>query len=815
MYPLASWIIIFSEGFESGIPATWTVGNGGSSYTWVDTIYGTKSYEPPGSGNRYVICDANSGGYPFYDTLYSPIIHIDTIYDSVKVKYAFAFKKYGSSDQGKVILRYFDGTSWSSWVEAKIYSDNHVGLDSIILPTYDSIQIAFIYTSNEWSFWFSIDDFTVQGQRIYDYDVSADEIIEPSHRGIYFEGNSIYPWVVATNRGLNDVYTWAILRIYLDTSLIYADSTLYYSLKDSTDTINLRVFYLDTIGVFKAVFRVRADVDSVPENDSVIITFQGVPSPIRDTVIPYSTVEPTIDGVFTSSEWSDALSIDVSNYGGKGSTPVDSGTRRMYIKHDGSYIYVCIVHNDTTYDDMDFLDILINDDADNYWDEGEGENALYPSPSRWWATRNIYPGPIFGQWIYPRKDRGTFMSFGSDVLEFKIPFSPADLYRDPSYIRTYPDGYVLISMFYKNASDDKILIWWPQDVDTSEYYDPMLANKGRLRLERPDNWFDVGIAGVLNPPKTEYGYTCFKNSNCDISVVIYDNNSSLSRPCTLHVNILEYPSLVSVYSKDTVLSLPTLSIDTITFTWRPASSGYYRMVLTLSSDSSLNNNFYEHTFGIDEIRVSPYIENFDGEFWLPLGWNFEGIGWFLGNHFLNNNIAPPFGASGYKFAEFTSFIKLSGDSASLISPKIIVSDDPVISFYWWNGPTWSGRGNYDVLKVYYRTETLPWTLAGIFSGDVYNWKREIVPLPLSSGDTVQIKFTAVSDYGDTDISLDDVGIVRNPVSVKDVRRVYDEEFIKIYDVSGRIVYQGRGLPRLRKGVFFIKAGSKIEKLIIP
>jgi len=792
-----SWITIYAQGFDSSFPSDWYISNGGGPSTWQVVSYSSKPLEPPGFGNGYAICDADGGGYPFNDTLFSPKIGIPSGFSNLKIEYFYAFKKYGFSDFGKVLIRYFNGASWSSWSELKTYSSTSSGKDSFTVPTYDSLQVAFVYFSLEWSFWFAVDEFRIMGGRTYSIDVAVEEAREPANRGIYFKGDFLYPRAVISNHGTNPAGFFGILRIYLGSFAVYVDSQPFTLPPDTTIEESFRMWVLDTVGYMRGVFRVRADGDSIPENDSLVVYFRVYPQPITDTVIPYSRISPTIDGIFNPSEWSDALVIDVSNFAGKGSSPVDTGNAKLFVKHDGSFIYLALRVSDSTYNMEDAFGFIINDNGDGFWEGGEGENVLYPSPSKWWATREIGRS-----WVYPRRDRFSNFGYSLGVYEVKIPFGNFEVIGDPSYIKTGSGKAFKISLYYKDGRNGRYLAWWPQNLDTSSYYSPSL--KARLKLKRPTNWWNIGIAGFRFSE-------CELGSPCYIKVFLYDDSSSISSPCTLRLRVLSYPSLNLVYSKDTTLTIPIGSADSLNFTFNPPYSGYFKVFAELSRDSSLGNNYFEGIVPVSRVFSAPFVENFEGEFFPPLGWKVEGTGWVRGNNFSSSEIAPPFGISGYGFAEFTSYTLLSGDSSALISPKIIAPSNPVLSFWWWNGYG-ALRGNFDYLLVYYRTQRSPWTLLSWLSGDVNTWRRVILPLPVLSGDTVQIRFVGVSDFGDTDISLDDVGIIRDPLNVSEA--LGEENYKEIYDVSGRLIFKGKGNVKLKRGVYFVKVGGRVVKLIV-
>jgi len=791
-----SWVTLYSQSFDLSFPSDWYISNGGSPYTWQVVSYSSKPIEPPGFGSGYVICDADGGSYPFNDTLFSPKIGIPSGFSNLKIEYFYAFKKYGSSDFGKVLLRYFDGISWSSWSELKVYSSTATGKDSFVISYYDSVQFAFVYVTNEWSFWFSVDEFRVKGGKIYDHDVAVENLIEPENRGVYFKGDIMFPRGRISNLGTNAESFWGILKFYLGSSTVYADSHLFIFPPDTTMEVVFSAWNIDTIGSLRGVFRVRASADSVPENDSLVINFKIYPQPAMDTTIPFSRVTPVTDGLFDPSEWSDALAIDVSNFAGKGSSPVDTGTSKLLVKHDGSFIYFALRISDSTYSAEDVFNFVINDNGNGSWEGGEGENALYPSPSKWWATREIGRS-----WVYPRRDRFQNFGYSVGIFEAKVPFGKIELKEDPSYVKTGSGKSFKISLYYRDGRTGRYLAWWPQNLDTLDYYSAPL--KVRLRLERREPWWNVGIAG-FSFSECEIGFPC------QIKVFLYDDSSSSSIPCTLKFRILSYPSLNLLYSRDTTVIIPVGSSDSLIFTFYPPYSGYFKVFAEISRDSSMGNNYFEDILAVSRVFSAPYIENFEGEFFPPLGWKVENVGWTRGNNFSSSEIAPPFGISGYGFAEFTSYTLLSGDSSALISPRIIVPSNPVLSFWWWNGYG-TFRGNYDYLFIYYRKNGDPWTFLSWLSGDANTWRRIILPLPVSAGDTVQLRFVGVSDFGDTDISLDDVGVIRDPLHIHEI--AHGGTYKEIYDVSGRLVFKGTGKARLKKGVYFVKMGDRVVKVL--
>lgn len=114
-----------------------------------------------------------------------------------------------------------------------------------------------------------------------------------------------------------------------------------------------------------------------------------------DITAPGSALAPTIDGVVNVAEWSDALAMDITIM----AQPVT-----MYLKHDGSFLYVAFVdQNDTTLDAFDQVGLYFDDEGgtppilyDNLW-----TTAACPATEGNFWLGNFAPDPDdqFRGWI--------------------------------------------------------------------------------------------------------------------------------------------------------------------------------------------------------------------------------------------------------------------------------------------------------------------------------------------------------------------------------------------------------------------------------
>ena len=806
--PLFTWVHLLSGGFEGSL-AGWSVGNGGDTPTWQTYAYGTLPYEPEGAGSHYAVCDARTPGL-YADTLLSPAIPVSG-YDSLRLTYSYAFNRVGptSSDSAVVMVRYYDGSTWGPWASLRRYEATGRGWDTLPLLTgYDSVQVALAYYSQEGAYWFAIDEVSVEGRRLLSTDVEATAILLPE--ALHYRGEYISPTVRITNRGTTAVYTYAHFyvlyrgdTVYRGTADLTADTGAYYD-------VAFPWFIPESLGVYEAVAIVEAGGDEYAGNDTARKVFKVWPYPDIIFEVPFAP-SVDLDGRASPGEWDSSYRIDASNYFGKASPPTDTGVVIVRLQHDGSHLNLLVQTGDTTYDSTDALYLFIDDDGDNRWEKGEGLNVLWGRPYSLWATMDSSEG-----YVFPRKDLALNFARLGGTFEVSIPISPSS---DPGKLNRRVGEDVSLFVAYREGRSGKFWAWWPQTADLSP--DTFGPANTHLTLQRPEGWRDVGILPLIRP--------CEAEKVCTTSIVIYDNRSLVVEVETLKVEILRDGTPVARFER--FLNVTYGSTDTLHFRWLPPDSGHYTLLAHINPDMSPGNDSVLSYVPVGKPVSPPYVQDFEGR-WPPVGWEVVGRGWVPGHYLGDARVSPTFGSSGSGFAEFLSFVLPSGDSSALHLPPIVASGSAHLSLKVWNGPTWAGRGNYDRIDIYYRRagEGMWYLLGGVF-GDIPLWREYSFNLP--PADTLYLKLVARSDYGDTDVSIDDVSILPGmavgegngtgvPCSVGDGKvEAPPGTPVKVYSADGRLLAEGRTDGKgvyslhLRKGVFFIVCKGVVKRAVAP
>ncbi len=146
-------------------------------------------------------------------------------------------------------------------------------------------------------------------------------------------------------------------------------------------------------------------------SDSTTITATSTNDPlvsgdaILTTSIPYyiesklAFTNPTIDGIISPGEWTDAEIVDIS------SSDASPGTAFMYVKNNETMLYIAVVDtNDISLDTNDRIGFYFDDDHDhtwpdnnsptgegNFWVRWDGTKALCQYRGIWGSAPNMEP----------------------------------------------------------------------------------------------------------------------------------------------------------------------------------------------------------------------------------------------------------------------------------------------------------------------------------------------------------------------------------------------------------------------------------------
>ena len=371
----------------------------------------------------------------------------------------------------------FTGRS-GGWVQAVFI------LEGITAGTMFRIRFRFGSNSYITSRGWYIDD--VGGADLIPYlpahDVGAVRV-EPPY-GPVVPGSEVVPMGTVRNSGLNDETFNVVLTIdLLGKSIIYTDTQTVTLAARAETTVSFAPWipqgsFGDT---FNVSLRTLLNGDENPYNDEHS-DMAWIPEIIE---IPATNTHPLLNGVIdtASGEWADALIIDVGDTLGMSPPAQPAGANLMYIMHDSNYVYFAFDIT-TDYGAIwgDRIELYLDDNGDSEWaaDGSEGSNWITPTADLGWMSRIITPRPTFGDWIYPRSDReycyAVSDSIGHVVYEIELPYG-IETIPDPALLGISENGVFGIFIAYSERVTGNKHIWWPQDVPSREWANPVFYQK--------------------------------------------------------------------------------------------------------------------------------------------------------------------------------------------------------------------------------------------------------------------------------------------------------------------------------------------------
>ncbi len=265
------------EGFESGIPADWSIIQYSGDGTWEHMTYGGDTYyEPPGTGTGFAVADSDTHSSQTFDVgLFTPAIDLSG-QSSITLTYARNYQNYAGYDDAAVNV-YSGGTDASNFEEELWFSDTDDPSGGLIAThTFDpssyadpsNVYIEFYYNSNgnDWLWSFAIDDINVSatsargGRADYTETVTVTNLQSGHSRDVSFApwtppGPGDYTITVSVdeygdNNPANDVQS-------VDISV--ADDTQEAPTSDLTVTLDPDGYYIPA-----SVFHINAQDDMFP-----------------------------------------------------------------------------------------------------------------------------------------------------------------------------------------------------------------------------------------------------------------------------------------------------------------------------------------------------------------------------------------------------------------------------------------------------------------------------------------------------------------------------------------------------------------------
>ena len=379
-----------------------------------------------------------------------------------------------------------------------------------------------------------IDDVSGAGfiPHLLNHDVAAVSIEAPY--GPIVPGAEVVPVGRVWNLGVNTETFDVIMTIdSLGKGIVYAD-TQSVTLEAASQTEVIFAPWIphgDTGDMFSVSFETHLNTDERPDNDRYTATV-WIPMIMG---IPLVSTPPVLDGVINaaSGEWRRALVIDVGDTLGMSSPAQPAGANLMYIMHDYDYLYLAFdITTDNNLTDYDQIGIYLDDDGDNEWapDGSEGNNNILPNVNFGWSSRAITPGPTFGDWLYSRDDRADCYAIstasGHVVYEIRLPYG-MEAALDPAFLEINENGIFGIWIAYYDESSRDFQIWWPQDVPSRKWANPVFYQKMTLGV--------MSVAEGDVPKRLTYGLNIKQNPIYKTGVLSF----TLPKPSDVEITLYD------------------------------------------------------------------------------------------------------------------------------------------------------------------------------------------------------------------------------------------------------------------------------------
>lgn len=168
--------VLLNENFDTGIPGTWTVGNGGSPGS-IRYWKAQNGYNPFGLGIKYVsgttqfaFIETENNAFFNYDTLYTPVINASG-YTTLDLEWDQVYDDYNSPGKDQGFVQVYDGSAWQTVLNLVATdgsflpggSPSHKTID-IATQANSNLKIRFVYVNDALKcFWWAIDNVKVSG----------------------------------------------------------------------------------------------------------------------------------------------------------------------------------------------------------------------------------------------------------------------------------------------------------------------------------------------------------------------------------------------------------------------------------------------------------------------------------------------------------------------------------------------------------------------------------------------------------------------------------------------------------------------------
>jgi hypothetical protein len=626
--------VIFSENFTSGLPVNWTV---------VDSSWDVSGGAPAGSdlatwGPDTRVLDYMSGTFMMYDSdsacpkiardqLITPVINCSTYVDVV-LKFSNNYQ-YSWSGAGDVDIR-VNGGAWQNMAHYS-GSDNegNIQIDiSSLADLQDSVEVRWYYYDAQCDDWWAIDSVVIEGTAVYNDDIAAVSIDEPS--GMMHVNTPYTPKVTVQNVGTT-AQTFDLRLVITNSVLleeVYNDTVIGISL----DPLNSSqaVFSPDFTPTSEDSYTFTATVlNPGDEDNSNDVATEAIPAYQHygdggPDSFGYTWKDNTVTGGPAFSY------IDISGTG----TVIGDG-------NDTGFGPLPIGFSFPFYESV-YTDFYVN--TNGLVTLGELTNTRFnycPVPDV--STPDFWIAPFWDDLRLRSSDNAKiYYQYFDDDIDYLViqwhNFCIYGEYGDPMEMEAilYADGMILFQYDYINDLDDghgqAATVGIEKDASDGLSY---LCNDdhpgNRLYSGLAVGWYppvvnhDVGVVSIDNPTAP----LVVTGANCNVTATI-ENYGVGSETFDVYLEV-ENSSAVTVFADTVNLTIASGNTDQAIFSsWAIGAADNYTITVTtdLPGDEISGNNALGGSIkAVDKVSM-PMVQDFEGTF-PPEGWtvfDFSGSG---------------------------------------------------------------------------------------------------------------------------------------------------------------------------------------------
>ncbi len=309
-YGLLGNVVLFSDDFEDGDAAGWTIIDGNSDGVSFAAAQCTNIHQPPTNCGTYALNydddAAGSSAPPSLERAISPVVDLTTATGATAfyLSYDYGFDSYNEDDTARVYVATFNGTAWADTslvMEQPLTVTNDSGfvtfdITALVTGAESLIVILEYVDGGGWNWNVAFDNVSVSAFIPLPNDLAVVDIIPP-----VFDFYTFYPadntptWpqtgdvsVVISNEGTNDQTAFDLILEVNGTPYTVSGLSL---AAGAVDTVLFTGVSIDALTSFVAYHSLTPD--DYPANDTLSMTYDFVTYKVGDTIAYSDGLEAT------------------------------------------------------------------------------------------------------------------------------------------------------------------------------------------------------------------------------------------------------------------------------------------------------------------------------------------------------------------------------------------------------------------------------------------------------------------------------------------------------------------------------------------